>query len=166
MSHTEDESVFYYPKALHQPPPAIFKQGSKLAPFLNKPEGFRIPLIYFSWGILSGSRSLHHHPDNDEILLVLEGAATIRLYGPGKPEDPKKPRFEETYEVSAGDMILFPQGWVHSVEDHADDPADGREGAVKVLVIFNNQDFKSVEDGDCFELPNDRDRRFLGENAA
>ena len=154
-----DNPVFYYPGALYQQPPAIYKKCSKLAPNLDKPEGFRIPLIYFSWGILTGSRSLHHHPDNDELLLVLEGEATIRLYGSGKPADPEEPRFEGTYEVSAGDVILFPQGWVHSVEDKGDD-----ENPVKVLVVFNNQDFKAVEVTDGFELPNDPDNRCLGEN--
>ena len=63
----------------------------------------------------------------------------MRLVGPGTPDgDP--PRFDHTYDVGPGDVVLFPQGWAHSVEDkHVHQP-------FKVLVIFNNQDFLSVED--------------------
>ena len=78
--------------------------------------------------------------------------ARIRLIGPGKPVG-IDPRFDHTYDVAQGDVVLFPQGWAHSVEDK--DP----ENPVKVLVIFNNQDFKAVEDE--FETA----KMHLGENA-
>ncbi|MEM7583744.1 MAG: cupin domain-containing protein [Acidobacteriota bacterium] len=128
-------TVFHYPNVLdskQHPRPAIFSQAT--TPGLDKPEGFRIPLVYFSWGVLEGSRSAHHHPDNDELLLVLKGKGKINLIGPGKP----KMRLNETYEVSKGDVVLFPQGWTHSVEEDPYHP-------LRVLVIFNTQDFKAVE---------------------
>ena len=144
--------AFYYKNVLGQQPPAIYRRGSDLAPDLDKPPGFRIPLIYFSWGVLQGDRSIHHHPDNDEMLVVLEGEAQIRLIGPGKPVG-TDPRFDHTYDVAAGDVVLFPQGWVHSVVDKNPDQP------VKVLVIFNNQEFEAVEDE--FESS----KMHLGENA-
>ncbi len=137
MSHHDAAHTFHYQNVLGRQTPAIFKKDTALGIGLDKPDGFRIPLIYFSWGVLEGSRDAHHHPDNDELLLVLSGEATIGLIGPGRPGA----RFEETYEVSAGDVVLFPQGWVHYLEDKA---CDG-EDPVKVLVVFNNQDFKAVE---------------------
>lgn len=151
-----DHLVFYYPEVLQQAAPAIYRRGSKLAPDLDKPPGFRLPLAYFSWGILQGSRTLHHHPDNDEVLVVLEGTATVRLYAPGSPGE----RYEGIFEVQAGDFVVFPQGWVHSVEETGD------EGSLKVLVLFNNQDFLSVEDAEAFVLPNDPHAHHLGENAS
>ncbi|MCG8461033.1 MAG: cupin domain-containing protein, partial [Holophagales bacterium] len=137
MTHPSEHHAFYYPKVLQQIPlPAIYRKGAKLSPDLDKPDGFRIPLAYFAWGVLQGSRNLHHHPDNDEVLVVLEGQATVRLYAPGPPGD----RFEGTFHVSPGDFVVFPQGWVHSVEEK------GEKDSLKVLVIFNNQEFVSVED--------------------
>ncbi len=153
MASVEDRA-YYYPGVLDQTPPAIYRKCSELAPHLDKPEGYRIPLAYFSWGVLQGSRSLHHHPDNDEILIVLEGQATVRLYAP----DPPEKRYEGIFEVSAGDFVVFPQGWVHSVEEK------GEMDSLKVLVVFNNQEFKSVEDSQEFVLPNDPAKMYLGEN--
>ena len=147
MAAQQSAPKFHYPAVLNEEAPAIFRQG--MTEGLDKPEGFRIPLIYFSWGVLEGSRSSHHHPDNDELLLVLEGKASITLIGPGKPDA----RFKQTYHVSRGDIVLFPQGWTHYVEEDPHHP-------VRVLVIFNNQDFKAVEheqDGD--------NKMYLGENA-
>lgn len=152
MSHRDQEDGFFYKDVLGKKSPAIYRRGSNLAPNLDKPEGFRIPLIYFSWGLLEGDRSIHHHPDNDEILLMLEGSAKVRLIGPGKPMG-SMPRFDTTYQVSAGDIVVFPQGWAHSLED--DDP----KHPARYLVIFNNQDFVSVED----EF--DEEKMCLGENA-
>ena len=145
---SHEKLTFHFPNVLGQTPNKIYRQGDP--PGLDKPEGFRIPLIYFSWGLLEGDRSLHHHPDNDELLLVLGGRAKVRLVGPGKEET----RFDETYEVSEGDIVLFPQGWVHSVED-----LGSEDDKVKVLVIFNNQDFKAVE------VEFDQDKMCPGENA-
>ncbi|MEM7355677.1 MAG: cupin domain-containing protein [Acidobacteriota bacterium] len=146
------EPRLYYPQVLDQSQNTIF--SLETTPGLNKTEGFRIPLIYFSWAVLFGSRSSHHHPDNDELLLVLEGKAQITIVGPGKPKPPagKPPRFKETYEVSTGDVVLFPQGWTHYVEEDPKNP-------LKVLVIFNNQDFKAVEHDQ------DGDPALFGENA-
>ncbi len=147
---------FHYPNVLGQQPNAIYRFGEKEeGRSITKPGGFRIPLIYFSWGLLQGKRTLHHHPDNDELLLILEGEATVRLYGPGKPDM----RQLETYEVSAGDVVLFPQGWTHSVDEK------GPENSLKVLAIFNNQDFKANEDGNQFILPEPGANWHLGENS-
>ncbi len=153
MGKKPTNGPFEYKQVLQKTgmPPAIFDLARA---GVDKPEGFRIPLIYFSWAILRGSRNLHHHPDNDEFLVVLEGEATVRLYGPGKPNA----RYEGVFEMSVGDVVLFPQGWVHSLEEK------GAKGSAKVLVVFNNQDFKSIEDSADFVLPNDTDLMHLGEN--
>ncbi len=156
MKNSDSDLQFHYKGVLNKPvaPGKPFLYTQHMAPPpdrpVDKPHGFRIPLIYFSWGLLAGDRSTHLHPDNDEILLVLSGQATIRLTGPGKPGN----RFEAEYEVSSGDVVLFPQGWTHSVKDkgNEDDP-------VKVLVIFNNQDFKAVE------VESSAAETTLGENA-
>ena len=80
MSSPHRPLVFHYSNVLGQQPPAIFSQ--RTTPGLDKPEGFRIPLIYFSWAVLEGSRSAHHHPDSDELLLILSGKAKVLLFGP------------------------------------------------------------------------------------
>lgn len=103
---------------------------------LEKPEGFRIPSIYFSFGALESDRGRHYHPDNDELLYVLSGTGRIGLYGPSYPDKP----FEEHYDVSAGDIVLFPQGWSHDLKD-----TSGPEDSIKVLVVFNHSDFTAIE---------------------
>ena len=140
MSSSGNPLQFHFKNVLHQDPPAIFSKKTHAG--LDKPEGFRIPRIYFGWGLLKGSRGLHHHPDNDELLLILEGKARVHLFGPGDPET----RFHGIYYVSAGDIVLFPQGWVHSVEEL------GGDETLKVLAIFNHQEFASVEVEDLARL--------------
>lgn len=147
MGSKDSSHKFHFKNVLGQKTPAIFSKQE--TPGLDKPDGFRDPLVYFSWGVLEGNRSAHHHPDNDELLLVLSGHAKITLIGPGKPKN----RFETTYKVSEGDIVLFPQGWVHYLED-----LGGDDDPVKVLVVFNNQDFKAVE------LETQKSKRYWGEN--
>jgi mannose-6-phosphate isomerase-like protein (cupin superfamily) len=146
MTETPTQPAFHFPQVLQSKPGTIFRRQE--IPSLTRPEGFRIPDIYFSWAVLEGDRSTHHHPDNDELLLVLSGQGSIRLVGPGKPGN----RFDQTFEVSSGDVVLFPQGWSHSV-------ASSQEDSLRVLVIFNHPAFVATE------TEEKKEAMYLGENA-
>ena len=146
MSDTPATPIFHFPQVLQSKPNTVFSR--KTIPGLTRPEGFRIPDIYFSWGVLEDDRSTHHHPDNDEILLVLSGRGSVRIFGPGKPDM----RYDETFEVSYGDVVLFPQGWSHSVTSLSEEP-------IRVMVIFNHPEFQAVETEEKEEA------LCLGENA-
>lgn len=120
-----EQPQFYFPDLPGNP-------GVPFRP--EKPEGFRIPLLYFA--VISTQEAAastpHWHPNADEFSYFIEGEGIVRLSPPGA-EDLE-------YRVKAGDAILFPQGWPHSFENLGD-----QSHPLKFLAFFNNPEFKLIE---------------------
>ncbi|MEM9293447.1 MAG: hypothetical protein AAGD01_17320 [Acidobacteriota bacterium] len=139
MSHPNYSPTLFYRNVLGEKAPAFFRRGNHLAPNLDKPEGYRDPLVFFGWSVLEGTSPHHHHTANDEFLLLLEGEITVHLLGSAIPGG-DQPRFAESYRLVAGDVVLIPQAWVHKVDD------TWEHGTSRYLSVFNNQDFVIVVD--------------------
>ncbi|WP_083701710.1 cupin domain-containing protein [Tersicoccus sp. Bi-70] len=56
-----------------------------------------------------GEVNWHHHDDQDELFLVLEGELTVRLR-----DDERDPAAERAVRLATGDLFVVPQGVEHA----------------------------------------------------
>ena len=99
-----------------------------------RPDGFRDPRTYFSWAVLNYPRGLHSHPDADELAYFISGEAEVGITLPADQDDATCEQL--TFDVKAGDVVLFPQGYPHYIKDKSGNKES------KFIAIFNNNQIK------------------------
>lgn len=77
-------------------------------------------------------RELHWHPKTEEHVYVLKGTILVNVFGVG---DTNRENVVSTFEISKGDLALFPSGYLHSFE------AIG--GDAIVCLVFNGPSWES-----------------------
>ena len=71
----------------------------------------------------------HLHPNANELAYFISGTAQSAVISPNPKDPPSTP-----FEVNAGDVVFFPQGFIHYVDNIGEDP-------VKFILTFDNPDF-------------------------
>lgn len=85
----------------------------------------------------------HLHPNANELAYFITGTAEVAVFDPNaKPGTPVVP-----FKVTAGDVVFFPQGFVHYVNNVG-------SGEVNFILTFDNPDFDLEFVNSLFAAPN------------
>ncbi len=135
MSTDEKEPQFYFPKDQ-----VILDPRAPVRPM--KPGGFRIPETYFAFIATEAKVKIgpHWHPNSDELAYFTGGEGTVGLTEPGGKIS--------QFNVSAGDIFLFPEGYPHFFINK-----NGPDRPLTFLAFFNNREFTLIDSSSVPAVP-------------
>jgi oxalate decarboxylase len=115
---------------LAQPPHATFKGGREW-----RVDAARFPISKTVTGVIldldpGALRELHWHPAADEWQYVIDGTASVTMFGSGG-------RYR-TETLEKGDVGYIPQGYGHSIENIG-------TKSCRVLIAFNNGVYETID---------------------
>ena len=84
----------------------------------------------------------HLHPNANELAYFITGTAEVAVFDPNA----KSGTLVQPFKVSAGDVVFFPQGFVHYVNNIGSDD-------VHFILTFDNPDFDLEFVTDLFKAP-------------
>ncbi len=117
-------------RMLAEPPHSVYKGGREW-----RVDSTRFPISTTMTGVLlelepGGLRELHWHPTSDEWQYVLEGQASVTMFGSGG-----RYRIET---LNQGDVGYIPQGFGHSIENTG-------SGRCRILIGFNTGRYEAID---------------------
>lgn len=129
----ENEPQFFYPKSEIEP---------RKAERAIKPGGFPIPLNYFAFILTEAKVKIgpHWHPNADELAYFISGEGTVGITEPGGKIS--------QFNVSAGDIFIFPEGYPHFFINR-----NGPEDPLRFLAFFNNPEFSLIDSSSVPAVP-------------